>query len=72
MSGKSFVKGAVVLSIAGILAKCLGALYRIPFGTIVSEDCLALYSMVYPIYNLLMGSVHRRDPAGDLQAGGRV
>lgn len=54
MSGKSFVKGAVVLSIAGILAKCLGALYRIPFGTIVSEDCLALYSMVYPIYNLLM------------------
>lgn len=54
MSGKSFVKGAVVLSVAGILAKCLGALYRIPFGTIVSEDCLALYTMVYPIYNLLL------------------
>ncbi|MBR2626903.1 MAG: polysaccharide biosynthesis protein [Peptococcaceae bacterium] len=54
MSGKSFVKGALVLSIAGILAKCLGALYRIPFGYIASEDCLALYSMVYPIYNLLM------------------
>ena len=54
MSGKSFVKGALVLSVAGILAKCLGALYRIPFGYIASEDCLALYSMVYPIYNLLM------------------
>lgn len=54
MSGKSFVKGALVLSFAGILAKCLGALYRIPFGYIASEDCLALYSMVYPIYNLLM------------------
>ena len=54
MSGKSFVKGALVLSAAGILAKCLGALYRIPFGYIASEDCLALYSMVYPIYNLLM------------------
>ena len=52
VSGKSFVKGAVVLSVAGILAKCLGALYRIPFGTIVSEDCLALYTMVYPIYHL--------------------
>lgn len=54
MSGKSFVKGAVVLSIAGILAKCLGALYRIPFGYIASEDCLAIYSMVYPVYNLLL------------------
>lgn len=54
MSGKSFVKGAVVLSIAGILAKCLGALYRIPFGIIASEDCLAIYSMVYPVYNLLL------------------
>lgn len=53
MSGKSFVKGAVVLSVAGILAKCLGALYRIPFGYIASEDCLAIYSMVYPVYNLL-------------------
>lgn len=54
MSEKSFIKGALVLSIAGILAKCLGALYRIPFGYIASEDCLALYNMVYPIYNLLL------------------
>ena len=54
MSGKSFVKGALILSVAGILAKCLGALYRIPFGYIASEDCLALYTMVYPIYNLLL------------------
>ena len=54
MAGKSFVKGAVVLSVAGILAKCLGALYRIPFGYIASEDCLAIYSLVYPVYNLLL------------------
>ncbi len=54
MAGKSFVKGALILSIAGILAKCLGAVYRIPFGYIASEDCLALYTMVYPIYNLLL------------------
>ncbi len=54
MAGKSFVRGAVVLSIAGILAKCMGALYRIPFGYIASEDCLALYTLVYPLYNLLL------------------
>lgn len=54
VSEKSFIKGALVLSVAGILAKCLGALYRIPFGYIASEDCLALYNMVYPVYNLLL------------------
>ena len=54
MSGKSFVKGAVVLSVAGILAKCLGALYRIPFARIATDECGAIYSMVYPLYNLLL------------------
>lgn len=54
MSGKSFVKGAVVLSIAGILAKCLGALYRIPFARIASDECIAIYGLVYPVYNLLL------------------
>lgn len=54
VSGKSFVKGAVVLSIAGIAAKCLGALYRIPFARIASDECGAIYSMVYPLYNLLL------------------
>lgn len=54
MSGKSFVKGAVVLSVAGILAKCLGALYRIPFARIASDECGAIYSLVYPVYNLLL------------------
>ena len=54
MSGKSFVKGAVVLSMAGIAAKCLGALYRIPFARIASDECGAIYGMVYPLYNLLL------------------
>ena len=54
MSGKSFVKGAVVLSVAGIMAKCLGALYRIPFARIATDECGAIYSMVYPLYNLLL------------------
>ena len=54
MTGKSFVKGAVVLSVAGILAKCLGALYRIPFARIGSDECIAIYGLVYPLYNLLL------------------
>ena len=54
MSGKTFVKGALVLSIAGILAKCLGALYRIPFARLASDECGAINALVYPIYNLLL------------------
>ena len=54
MSEKSFVKGAIVLSVAGILAKCLGALYRIPFARIATDECGAIYALVYPVYNLLL------------------
>lgn len=54
MSEKSFVKGALVLTIAGVLGKMLGALYRIPFARIVGEEGSAIYGLVYPMYNLLL------------------
>ncbi len=54
MSEKSFIKGALVLSVAGIMAKCLGALYRIHFARIASDECGAIYALVYPLYNLLL------------------
>lgn len=72
MSGKSFVKGAVVLSIAGILAKCLGALLSVPFGIRASEDCLAIYSMVYPVYNLLLALSTAGIPLSNFQAGSGI
>lgn len=54
MSEKSFVKGALVLTIAGVIGKMMGALYRIPFARIVGEEGSAIYGLVYPIYNLLL------------------
>ena len=54
MSGKSFVKGAVILSIAGIISKMLGALYRIPFARIVGSEGVAIYNLGYPLYSLLL------------------
>ena len=39
---KSFFKGALILTIAGVLGKMLGALYRIPFNRIVGEEGAAL------------------------------
>ena len=37
MAEKSFIKGALVLTVAGVVAKMMGALYRIPFARIVGE-----------------------------------
>ena len=42
---KSFFKGALILTIAGVLGKMLGALYRIPFNRIVGEEGAALYGL---------------------------
>ncbi|MDO4281389.1 MAG: polysaccharide biosynthesis protein [Peptococcaceae bacterium] len=50
---KSFFKGALILTIAGVLGKMLGALYRIPFNRIVGEEGAALYGLSYSVYSIL-------------------
>lgn len=50
---KSFFKGALILTIAGVLGKMLGALYRIPFNRIVGERGAALYGLSYSVYSIL-------------------
>lgn len=50
---KSFIKGALILTVAGVFAKILGALYRIPFNRIVGEEGAALYALSYSLYLIL-------------------
>jgi stage V sporulation protein B len=50
----SFVKGALILSLAGIISKILGALYRIPFARIVGDEGVGLYQMAYPFYLIIL------------------
>lgn len=54
MQKKSFIKGAIILSAAGILSKILGAVYRIPFARIVEGEGLGIYQMAYPFYTLIL------------------
>ena len=54
MQKKSFIKGALILSGAGILSKILGAVYRIPFARIVGGEGLGIYQMAYPFYTLIL------------------
>ena len=52
--GNSVIKGAIVVSFAGLIAKILGALYRIPLTNILQADGLGVYQTVFPIYALLL------------------
>jgi len=49
-----FLKGALILSIAGGLSKVLGAVYRIPLGRLLGGEGIGLYQMAYPIYTAIL------------------
>ena len=50
----SFVTGAAILGIAGLLVKIIGAVYRIPLTNIVGSDGMAYYEVAYPYDSWLL------------------
>lgn len=52
-----FVKGAMILSIAGLVAKIFSAIYRIPLSHLVGNDVFGDYTTVYGFYGLLISPV---------------
>lgn len=50
----SFIKGALILAICGVIGKFIGALYRIPLTGIIGAEGLGLYQLVFPLYSLLL------------------
>ncbi len=54
MSKNSFLKGAVVLGVAGLIVKILGAFFRIPLGRMITGEGMGYYQTAYPIYVLLL------------------
>lgn len=56
-SKKSFVKGAAILGIAGLIVKIIGAFYRIPLTNILQRgdlDGMIYYATAYPYYSWLL------------------
>jgi len=53
-SQKSFVKSAAILGAAGLIAKLLGAVFRIPLTNIITADGMANYQVAYPFYAALL------------------
>ncbi|MBR2975026.1 MAG: polysaccharide biosynthesis protein [Clostridia bacterium] len=51
---RNFITGALLLSLGGLLAKVLGALYRIPLTNILGSYGMGLYQLVFPPYILFL------------------
>lgn len=51
---QSFLKGAAVLAVAGIVSKILGAIYRIPLGQLITSEGMGYYQTAYQLYILLL------------------
>jgi PST family polysaccharide transporter/stage V sporulation protein B len=49
-----FLRGALVLGMAGILSKLLGSVYTIFLQNIIGDRGIGLYQMAYPIYSTLL------------------
>ncbi|WP_035178626.1 putative polysaccharide biosynthesis protein [Alkalihalobacterium bogoriense] len=48
----SFWQGAVLLSVAALIAKVLSAVYRVPYQNIAGDIGFYVYQQVYPIYGI--------------------
>ncbi|MDR1620435.1 MAG: polysaccharide biosynthesis protein [Clostridiales bacterium] len=54
MEKKTFVKGAAILAVSGLVVKLIGLVYRIPLLNIVGSDGMHYYEIVYRYYSWLL------------------
>lgn len=52
--GQSFMAGAMVLTVATVIVKIIGALYKVPLGNILGETGMGHFGIAYNIYNVLL------------------
>lgn len=54
MKKRGFIEGALIIAVANILVKIIGAVFKIPLDrAVLKTDGMALYNTAYTIYNLL-------------------
>src|SRR6056297_3626744 len=49
-----FLKGAAILTAAGMAARVMGFVYRVILTRIIGAEGMGLYQMAYPIYTILL------------------
>lgn len=53
-SMKSYMKGALLLTVAALLVKVLSAIYRVPFQNLVGDKGFYVYQQVYPFISIFV------------------
>ena len=53
-AGAKLVKGATILAVAGIIAKILGACFRIPLTNLIGAEGMSYYGAAYPVYSFFL------------------
>lgn len=48
------MQGALILGVAGLIIKLLGAIFRIPLANIIGDEGMGYYQTAYPIYVLFL------------------
>lgn len=81
---KSFVKSATLMMAATLVAKIIGACYRIPLTNLLGAEGMGLYQLVYPVYALILTAssgalplaisvlVSEKNVGGNLKSGNSV
>jgi stage V sporulation protein B len=54
MTKKSFVSGAIILMIAGIIVRILGFVYRIYLSNLIGAEGMGLFQLISPVYSLVI------------------
>lgn len=54
MSSDKFLRGAMILTLAGLMVKVIGSVNRILLSRLLGGEGIGLYQMAYPIYLLLL------------------
>jgi stage V sporulation protein B len=54
MNKKSFLSGAAVLGVAGLIVQMMGAVFRIPLANIIGDVGMGYYQTAYPVYIFLL------------------
>ncbi|MDI6618898.1 MAG: polysaccharide biosynthesis protein [Clostridiales bacterium] len=52
---QSFVTGAIILGVSGIVAKFLGLFFRWPVTMLIGDEGIGIYQLSYPIYMFILG-----------------
>ena len=54
MSADKFLRGAMILTLAGLMVKVIGSVNRILLSRLLGGEGIGLYQMAYPVYLLLV------------------